>query len=118
MIKTEGLPTDSETFWIGVLQHIAFKDLANFALNCLITPFSNAVVERIFSLVSAVKTKARNQMQLNLLDSITRIRAELLLSNRCCKNFTPSTKMMENFTKEKVYSCESDIDDGDIELFM
>ena len=66
--KNEGIPTDSESFWIGLLQHKSFKDLAKYALNCLVTPTSNAVVERIFSLVSAVKTKARNQMQLKLLD--------------------------------------------------
>jgi hypothetical protein len=50
-----------------------------FALTCLIAPVSIAVVERIFSLVSFVKTKARNRMQLNLLGAIVRVRAELLL---------------------------------------
>ena len=109
---------DSEKFWIGVLQHKAFKDLARYALTCLITPVSNAVVERIFSLVSAVKTKARNQMQLNLLDSIIRIRAGLLLSDKCCKDFTASARMIANFTNEKVYSSGSDIDVEDMELFM
>ena len=115
--KNEGIPTDSESFWIGLLQHKSFKDLAKYALNCLVTPTSNAVVERIFSLVSAVKTKARNQMQLKLLDSIIRIRAELLLSNKCCKDFTPSTAMLENLTSDKVYSDGHDIDDADMELF-
>ena len=115
--KNEGIPTDSESFWIGLLQHKSFKDLAKYAFNCLVTPTSNAVVERIFSLVSAVKTKARNQMQLKLLDSIIRIRAELLLSNKCCKDFTPSTAMLENLTSDKVYSDGHDIDDADMELF-
>ena len=41
-----------------VRQHQAFKELAIFALTCLITPISNAVVEGIFSLASSVKTKA------------------------------------------------------------
>ena len=77
----------------------------------------NVVVERIFSFASAVKTKARNQMQLKLLDSIIRIRAELLLSNKCCKDFTPSTAMLENLTSDKVYSDGHDIDDADMELF-
>jgi hypothetical protein len=63
--KKDGLPLDTEQFWIGVLQHKACKELAIFSLTCLITPY--AVVERIFSLVSSVKTKARNRMQLNLL---------------------------------------------------
>jgi hypothetical protein len=41
--KKDGFPVDTEQFWIGVL-HKAFKELATFALTCLITPVSNAVV--------------------------------------------------------------------------
>jgi len=55
-------PLDTEQFWIGVLQHKVFKELATFALTCLVTPVNSAVVERIFSLVSSVKTKERNRM--------------------------------------------------------
>jgi hypothetical protein len=77
--KKDGFVVDTEEFWIGVLQHQAFKELATFALTCLITSVNNAVVDRTFSLVSPVKTKARNRMQLNLLDAIVRARAEPLL---------------------------------------
>ena len=80
---------------MNVLQHKAFKELATFALTCLKTPVSNAVFERIFSLVSSVKTKARNRMQLNLLDAIVRVRAELLLSSKCCKDFIASPEMQK-----------------------
>ena len=93
--KKDGLLVDTKQFWIGVLQHQAFEELATVALTCLITPVSNAVVERIFSLVSSVKTKARNRMQLNLLDAIVRVRAELLLSRKCCKDFTASPEMLK-----------------------
>ena len=98
-------------------QHKSFEDHAKYALNCLVQPTSNLVIERIFSLVSAVKTKARNQMQLKLLDSIIRISAKLLLSNKCCKDFTPSTAILENLTSDKVYFDGHDIDDVDMELF-
>ena len=98
-------------------QHKSFEDHAKYALNCLVQPTSNLVIERIFSLVSAVKTKARNQMQLKLLDSIIRISAKLLLSNKCCKDFTPSTAILENLTSDKVYFDGHDIDDVDLELF-
>jgi hypothetical protein len=54
--KKDGLPVDTEEFWIGVLQRKAFKELATFAITCLITPVSNSVVERIFSFVSSIKT--------------------------------------------------------------
>ena len=93
--KKDGFAVDTEKFWIGVLQHQAFKELATFALTCLITPVSHAVVERIFSPVSSVKTKARNRMQLNLHDAIVRVRAGLLLSSKCYKDFTASPEMLK-----------------------
>jgi hypothetical protein len=102
--KKDGLPVDTEQFWIGVLQHKAFEELATFALTCLVNPVSNAVVERIFSLVSSIKTKARNRMQLHLLDAIVRVRAEILLSSKCCKDFIASPEMLKNFTSDKVYA--------------
>jgi hypothetical protein len=93
--KKDGLPVSTEQLWIGVLQHQALKELATSAVACLITSVSNAVVERIFSLVSSVKTKARKRMQLNLLDAIVRVRAELPHSSKCCKNFTASPKILK-----------------------
>ena len=121
--KKDGLPTDTEQFWVGVLQHSSFKQLATFALTCLTTPVSNAVVERIFSLVSSVKTKARNRMQIKLLDAIVRIRTEMILLNKCCKDFTASPEMIQNFTLDKVYAADSATSSGedndmDLELFM
>ena len=102
----DGLPVDNEDFSIGVLQHKAFKELATFVLTCLIASVSNAVAERIFFLVSSVKTKTRNRMQLNLLDTVLRVRAELLLSNKCCKDFTASPEILKktsNWTRFMPY---------------
>jgi hypothetical protein len=56
------------------------------------TPISNAEVQRIFFLVIAVKTKARNRIQHSSLDVIVRIRTGGL--NKCYKDFTPSAKML------------------------
>jgi hypothetical protein len=121
--KKDGFPVGTERFWIGVLQHKVFKELATFAL---ITkqPVRNAIVERIFSLVSFVKMKPRKRMQLNLLDAIVRVRAELLLSNKCCKDFTASPAMLQNFTSDKGYAIRSTHSNGehsndmDLNLFM
>jgi hypothetical protein len=122
--KKYGFPVNTEQFWIGILQHNSFKELATFALTCLITRLSNAVVAKIFSLVSSIKTKARNRMQPNLLDAVVRFRAELLLSSKCCKDFISSPEMLNNFTSDKVYavcsthSSGEDSNDMDLELFM
>ena len=89
------------------MQHPQFKELAIFALTCLITPISNAVVERMFSLLTCIKTKARNRLQLSLLEAIIRIRAEILTSNKCCKEFVPSTKMLNKFKADILYCKKS-----------
>jgi hypothetical protein len=68
--------------------------------------------------------KTRNRMQLNLLDEIVTVRAELLLSSKCCKDFIASPEMLKNFTSDKVYalcsnhSSEEESNDLDLELFM
>ena len=62
-------------------KHNIFKDLATYALTCFIAPEGNAIVERIFSLVTAIKTKTQlHKTQIKLLDALERIRS-LLLSN-------------------------------------
>jgi hypothetical protein len=63
-------------------------------------------------------------MQLNLLDVIVRVRAQLLLSSKCCKDIIASPEMLKNFTSDKVYgvcsthSSGEDSNDMDLELFM
>ena len=57
-----------------------------------------------------MKTKARNRLQLSLLEAIIRIRAELLSSNKCCKEFVPSTKMLNRFKADILYSNKSSIE--------
>jgi len=77
---------------------------------------SNADVERIFSLVSTVKTKAGNRMQLKLFNAIVRIRSELLLSGKCSRDFTASPEMLKRFITDVVYSSQSSAD-PDLDLF-
>lgn len=52
----------------------SYKELALFALKCLTLPISNAVVERIFSFMAAIKTKQRNRIQMQTLDALLRLR--------------------------------------------
>ena len=76
----------------------------------------NAIAERLrFSLVTSVKTKARNRSQLHLLDAIVRIRADLVLSKKCCKNFQASPKMQQNFTPDNVYASAKDFSGNTVE---
>ena len=66
------IPADSPKFWQYAAKHNDFKDLAIYALTYLITPASNAIVERIFSLVTAIKTKPHNKTGIRLLDALVR----------------------------------------------
>ena len=64
-----GIPSNTLQFWQGVAKHSNFQELSSYALTSLKTPASNATVEQIFSLVTAVKTKPCNKTQIKLLDA-------------------------------------------------
>ena len=96
---------DTEKFWISVLQHSFFKDLAQYAFACLVTLVSNAVAERIFSLLTAIKTK---------LEAIIGIRTDMLRKDRCCKDLFESKNMLVRFKSDIVYkqTNSSSVDDA------
>jgi hypothetical protein len=115
--KKDGFLVDTGQFWIGVLQHKAFKKL----VTCLTTPVSNALVERIFSLVSSIKMNTRNRIQRNLLDCQGR---PLAFKHMLQRLHCVSRNAKKNFTPDKVYtvcsthSSGEDSDDMDLELFI
>ena len=95
IFKAKGiLDNDTEKFWVSVLQHSFFKDLAHYALTCYVTPVSNVVIERIFSLLTAVKTKSRDRKETELLEGIIRIRTDMSLKGNCCKDLFVSENML------------------------
>lgn len=123
----DGIPTEAVSFWSGVLEYQnllgnnTYHDLATYALACLTTPTSNAVVERMFSYVTAIKTKSRNKMSSSMLEAIIRIRTHLYFKDKCCKDFVPSKRMLELFTNDmyknaKSSSSESAIDEDELPL--
>ena len=97
----DGIPVNAGKFWVSVFSYNntlgekPFQELAKYALSCMTTPTSNAVVERIFSYVTAVKMKQRNQMSSTMLEAIVRIRTELQFQGKCCNDFLVSPKMLE-----------------------
>jgi len=59
---------------------------------------SNAVVERVFSIMNLVKTKIKNRMKLETLEAILLIRIYFSNNNICCcKNFVISKTMYDLF---------------------
>ena len=69
------LPKDSTVFWGKVVQFrdssddCPYRELSMYALDCLSTPTSNAVIERIFSQVTVVKSNYRNRLSMKMLDA-------------------------------------------------
>ena len=121
-VFNEGIPTDAIQFGSGMAEYRnllgehAFEDLSQYALSCLTTPVRNAVVERIFSLVASVKTKPRNRMSSNLLESVVRIRSHLCYGERCCEDFVATPRTLALFNTETMYKANvTDIDETDID---
>lgn len=106
--------TDCYKFWYCVYNYkntggrFPFRELAEFALTVLSLPSSNAVVERVFSVMNSVKTKLRNRMVFQLLDSLLRIRMHFSANHMCCKDFEPSTKMLKDCHLKILYPTSSD----------
>ncbi len=116
----DGIPPDAVSFWSGVREYhnltgsITFGDLATYALACLTTPTSNAVVERVFSYVTGTKTKSRNRMSSPMLEAIVRIRTHMYFHEKCCKDFVATKRMLELFNSKNLYSqnAKENLDDN------
>lgn len=120
---------DTVKFWATVLKlkdaggEQAFRELALFALKCMSLPISNAVVERIFSVLSCIKCRRRNRLQLSMLEALIRLRVHLKVDGLCCKSFKPTRDMYRRFTADmykkvgetvkapQLEAAEEDVDD-------
>ncbi|KAK3929598.1 Zinc finger protein 862, partial [Frankliniella fusca] len=99
------IPTGSVAFRTGVVDYDSihpegnkqFSNIARFALRVLCLPISNAIVERAFSYMNAVKLKSRNKLNTQMLVVILRLRVGYS-SHGCCVQFTPTQRMFELFT--------------------
>lgn len=107
----------SDEFW-GKLNLISdsagqkrFPHISNLALALLSLPFSNASVERAFSIVNVVKDKLRNKLLVKTIDAIVRVRFSV--ENKC-HTFRPTPAMLRKFVSEVVYSGE--MDDGALNI--
>lgn len=96
---------EPDLFWAKILSYSdidganELKELAKFALDVLVLPHSSASCERVFSKVSAVKTKSRNKIMTNTLNG-------LLLSAQCastqggCAVFKITDDMLSRMSRE------------------
>ena len=109
-VFSSGLPKQTIPYWEweGVRQTAGFKELSEYAFTCLITPSSNANIERIFSIVNATKTKPRNRLAATTLDAIIRIKTSVLNNDGYCTNFKVTQAILEGFTTSTIYSTSAE----------
>lgn len=84
-----------------------FQELAMAAVSVLSLPHSNAEVERVFSQMSVVKSKLRNRMSLQTLNSILYIRYGLKLSGEACYEHQLPDNVLQLFGTSAAYSFKS-----------
>lgn len=110
-------------FWIAVwnIKNLngqrTYGDLSLFALRVLSLPTSNAQVERVFSIMAAVKTKVRNRMLMPMLVALIGLIIHLSVLQLCCENYVPSKDMLSRFNKNmyEKRSTNGDVNGGEID---
>ncbi|CAK8675490.1 unnamed protein product [Clavelina lepadiformis] len=108
------IPDNAIEFWAAVQSFQdgtganPYKCLATYALACLSTPVSNALVERMFSHVNAIKTDKRNRMELIMLESVTRVRTTVMVKGKCCKDFVVTKEMLQRFNSNMYHTAADD----------
>ena len=107
--KTELLKLSTVKFWDSIFQCKNYNDiklfenigtLANIVL-CL--PHSNAAVERIFSIVTDIKTKKRNRIATDTLDALVRVKLEMKKQGKHCFDFKIPKDMYTLFNSHNIY---------------
>lgn len=66
-------------------------------------PFSNAFIERAFSVMNNVKNKMRNKMCLKSLNAVLHIKYGLIMTNQCCKEIEYSTEVLKKIESTEKY---------------
>ena len=101
--------SDPEQFWYNMSMEkcgdeLRFPIISRLMLNLMSLPHSSAAAERIFSMVSNIKTKHRSRLQTQTLNSL--LHSKALLQNVNCKNWQPSSDLLKRMTDKKWSSAE------------
>ncbi|CAB3232777.1 unnamed protein product [Arctia plantaginis] len=103
-----------DVFWNQILLKEDYLKLANFMLEILSLPNSNAECERKLSEINDIKTKKRNRLITNTIKGVILARQSILRNSANCINYNPNEKMMKTFT-DKIYKNEP-LSDSDTDI--
>jgi len=96
-----GQPTDDK-FWIKASN--INKELSSLMLKMCTIPFSNAQIERDFSMMNLSKTKLQCSMSPKLLNAKMIIRSTCNLTNRCCSDFPLPNSLLNEVGRSSLYN--------------
>lgn len=102
---------DPIAFWTEVshfknaINEPVYGHISRLALAVLSLPFSNAAVERAFSIANIIKDKLRNRMSIETADAIMRVRFSLKFD---CSQFVPTANMLNKFSSDQIYMRSQD----------
>lgn len=104
--KENLLELSVEEFWYKLANIKDFNDvfeyacIAKLARLCLVLPHSNAETERVFSVVTDVKSKKRNKIGSDALNAVSVIRFS---NNNCCQGFQVSNDHLKLMRSKNLY---------------
>ncbi|XP_011874971.1 PREDICTED: uncharacterized protein LOC105565955 [Vollenhovia emeryi] len=104
-------------FWVEVLQYKdaagenPFVDLVNFAIKCLVLPWSNGEIERALSQMKIVKSPHRNRLDDSTLVAILIIRAGFRSLNLCCSTYQFPTSVLDQIGTLAAYTPRTSASD-------
>ena len=84
------------------------------AVRCL--PNSNADVERIFSLLTDLKTNKRNKLSSATINAICVIKSTLKARNKTCINIMMKKRILSLMTPDKLYASSAKKDQNTLTL--
>lgn len=107
--KNVSAKDEIEKFWWKISKiknfngEIVFPVLSNLAIHILSLPHANADAERIFSIITDVRTKKRNKLSNEVINSICIIRSSLNCSEETCISFKCTDNHFKNFNAVTLY---------------
>lgn len=103
------LKIDMEQFWIKIIKmknfndEIVFPNLSKLVRILFALPHANADAERIFSIITDVRTKKRNKLSHTSLSSICILRSFLQDSGKDCINFECTDSHFRKLNSKELY---------------
>jgi len=101
------LPIDEFWYCISRMKDYSdtylYQNIYKLAKSCLSLPHSNAEAERIFSIVTDVKTKKRNRIGDDTLNSVAVIRSAFGAKNINCLNFEVTKRHLALHNSDNLY---------------